>query len=83
MSGGESASIPDVIRKNADKLGHFHANDRNSRGPGSGEVDYKPIADALKEIGYEGYVSVEVFNYSQGPETIARESLSYLHKIWK
>ena len=41
-------------------------------------MDFKPIAAALKEVGYEGYVSVEVFNFDEGPEVIANKSLEYL-----
>ncbi|HOE10737.1 MAG TPA: sugar phosphate isomerase/epimerase family protein [bacterium] len=82
MCGGERDTIPEVIEKNVDLLRHFHANDRNKRGPGFGDVDFKPIAAALKKIGYNGYVSVEVFDYSPDPETIARDSLSYLQKTF-
>jgi sugar phosphate isomerase/epimerase len=48
------------------------------KGPGFGDVDFKPIAAALKEVGYNGYVSVEVFNFDEGPEVIASKSLEYL-----
>jgi sugar phosphate isomerase/epimerase len=43
-------------------------------------VDFGPIADALKEVGYAGDVSVEVFNFEEGPEVIARESRRYLRE---
>jgi len=34
----------------------------------------------LAEISYRGWVSVEVFDMSAGPERIARESLQYMRK---
>jgi sugar phosphate isomerase/epimerase len=74
--------IPDIIRKSAPYLEHFHANDANRQGPGFGDTDYAPIAAALREIGYGGYVSVEVFDFSAGPERIARESLQYLERAF-
>jgi sugar phosphate isomerase/epimerase len=40
-----------------------------------GETDFVPIFEALLRSGYEGYVSVEVFDYSPGAETIARVSI--------
>ena len=76
----ESVAMPDLIRQAAPYLAHFHANDANRRGPGAGDVDFVPIFRTLREIGYAGYVSVEVFDFSQGPETIARESLAYMRR---
>ncbi len=76
----EPAPTPDVIRANADHLFHFHANDVNKRGPGFGDTDFKPIMKALKDVQYTGWVSVEVFDYSPDPDTIARESIRYLRE---
>ncbi len=78
----EAKPIPDIIRENRKHIAHFHANDPNLRGPGFGEVQFEPIAAALEEVGYAGYVSVEVFDYSPDPETIAIQSLEYLRKVF-
>ena len=72
----EGEAIESIIRENSDMFMHFHANDPNLLGPGMGEVDQKPIFAALKEIGYSGWVSVEVFDYSPGVETILSESMA-------
>ncbi|MSU78376.1 MAG: sugar phosphate isomerase/epimerase [Gemmataceae bacterium] len=76
----ETIAIPDLIRTHASRLGHFHANDANRRGPGFGAVDFKPIFEALKEARYTGWVSVEVFDYTPDPITIARESMRYMRE---
>ena len=74
----ESTPIPDIIRKYAPRTGHFHANDPNRRGPGFGDVDFVPIFQALKDSGYDKWVSVEVFDYTPDPETIASRSVQYM-----
>ena len=80
--GSESKPIPQIIRESWPHFGHFHANDKNLKGPGFGEVDFKPIAAALNEVGYNGFVSVEVFNFDEGPEMIATKSLEYLRRTF-
>jgi len=74
----DDAPVPELIRRHARRTGHFHANDVNKRGPGFGATDFVPIFGALQETGYAGWVSVEVFDYSPDPQTIARESLRYM-----
>ncbi|HKA06433.1 MAG TPA: sugar phosphate isomerase/epimerase family protein [Gemmataceae bacterium] len=76
----EAKPVPDVIREFAPWMKHFHANDANRRGPGFGKTDFVPIFKALKDVKYAGWVSVEVFDYTPDPETIARESLRHMRE---
>jgi sugar phosphate isomerase/epimerase len=78
----ESTPIPEIIRKHRRQMYHFHANDPNLRGPGMGDVDFKPILKALKDVHYNGWVSVEVFDFKPDPVTIARESIQYMKRVW-
>ena len=78
----ESKPIPAIIRESWPHFAHFHANDRNLKGPGFGEVDFKPIAAALQEVGYDGFVSVEVFKFEEGAEEIAAKSIEYLRRMF-
>lgn len=74
----ESTPIPELIQRYAGVLAHFHVNDPNRLGPGMGELEFEPILAALGAVDYRGWVSVEVFEYSPGPEKLARDSIRYL-----
>lgn len=77
----EAIPIDQIIRESRDWIAHFHANDANLLGPGMGEVDFDPIFAALKEIGYQDWVSVEVFRYEPGIETICEDSIRYMREV--
>jgi sugar phosphate isomerase/epimerase len=74
----ENQPVDQIIRRHASVLQHFHANDANRRGPGMGEIDFLPILRALQDVEYQGWVSVEVFDYAPGVESLARDSIRYL-----
>ncbi|MHC4536491.1 MAG: sugar phosphate isomerase/epimerase family protein, partial [Planctomycetota bacterium] len=79
----EETPVPDIIRSViADDIGHFHVNDSNLYGPGMGNVDYGPIAEAIKDVGWDKWLSVEVFKYDPDPETIAKKSIEYLRSYF-
>jgi len=77
----ESVPIPELIRQNRKHLIYFHLNDPNLRGPGMGDLKFEPIFAALREIGYDGWASVEPFDYEPGPERLARESFEHVADI--
>lgn len=77
----EKTPIAQIIRDNADAVIHFHANDPNRQGPGMGDVDFVPIFSALHEIGYDDWVSVEVFDYTPGIERLVVESMANMKSV--
>lgn len=76
----EAFSAVELIRRHRNELYHFHANDPNLKGPGFGNTDFVPIFAALKQIDYKGWVSVEVFDYTPDPQTIASKSLENMRR---
>jgi sugar phosphate isomerase/epimerase len=81
FSMGDEAKPREVLlRENASYLAHVHANDVNKLGPGMAEngVDFRKVGDALQDIGYQGYVSVEVFDFTPGADVIASKSIEHL-----
>lgn len=49
------------VRKYGHMLANLHLADSNRHAPGTGHFDFKAVAKALKEIGFEQYCSFEVF----------------------
>lgn len=79
-SSAEGVDIPAAIRRFAPWIRHVHANDSNGYLPGSGEANYDALVAALREVGYEGYLSVEVFDFKPDPRTIAVRSVEFLRR---
>ncbi len=78
----DSKPVPQIIEEAWPHFAYFHANDTNLKGPGFGAVDFRPIAAALKRVGYNGFVSVEVFKFDEGAEVIASKSIRYLREVF-
>lgn len=49
------------VLKYGQALQNLHLADSNRHAPGTGHFDFKGIADALKEVGFDKYCSFEVF----------------------
>jgi sugar phosphate isomerase/epimerase len=78
----ESIPVADIIRSvPVADIGHVHVNDENLYGPGMGQIDYLPIIAALRDIGWDSWLSVEVFKFDPDGETIARKSIDYLKSL--
>jgi sugar phosphate isomerase/epimerase len=74
----ETAPLPGLLRRYMPHIAHVHVNEMDGGYPGSGDFDYGSILRVLQELGYQGYVSAEVFDYRPGATYIARETLRHL-----
>jgi len=73
----EEKNIPNTIRKiGKELLCHIQGNESDRGTPGTGNVDWTGIKEALTEIGYEGAIVIETFG--QVSEEIARAA-----SIWR
>jgi sugar phosphate isomerase/epimerase len=70
----EEADVPAALRAASKDVGHLHFADSNRRPVGEGHTDMTPIVRALREIGYDGYLSAEVFPYPD-PTAAARRTI--------
>ena len=71
----EEFDIAAAIRSGGRAIGHVHFVDSNRRPAGFGHTDFTPIAKALEDIGYDGYLSAEAFPHP-GPEQAASETMA-------
>jgi D-psicose/D-tagatose/L-ribulose 3-epimerase len=57
----EEKNSGDAIRLANDKIYHFHACENDRGIPGTGQVHWNEVAEALKEVKYDGPVVIESF----------------------
>jgi sugar phosphate isomerase/epimerase len=70
----EEADLPRSIRAAGHHVGHVHLADSNRRPAGLGHTAFGPVAEALRQVGYAGYVSAEAFPYPD-PDAAARHTI--------
>jgi D-psicose/D-tagatose/L-ribulose 3-epimerase len=93
----EERSIGDAIRLAGARLRHLHACENDRGTPGMGHVPWREVADACRDIAYEGPVVIETFNdkiktmaravaiwrpLSPSPEFLATEGLRHLRALF-
>ena len=57
----EEDSFSEAIHTAGKYLGHFHIGEANRKVPGSGRLPWNEMAQALKDIGYDGTIVMEPF----------------------
>lgn len=87
----------DAIRQTGQWLRHMHVTDNDRGAPGGGLIDFAAQAQALADVGYDGWVTTEMFilpdvNVSAdltvwraiepGPDEAARAALDYMRRFF-
>jgi len=73
----EEASLAGTFRACGRHVGHVHFADSDRRAVGFGHTDVAPVVAALREIGYEGYLSAEVLPLPDSEAASARTMQSF------
>ncbi len=69
----EESNVAQAILDAGKHTGHVHFADSNRQAMGFGHTDAAPIVAALKEVGYTGYLSAEVFPLPDAHQCAAQE----------
>lgn len=93
----EEKSSAEAIRETRDRLFHFHASENDRGIPGTGQVRWQEISQALNDVHYNGPVVIESFTLSvkeniqsgclwrqtaPDDDTIAQEGLHFLQTLF-
>jgi protein FrlC len=64
-------------------LQHIHLSDVDRLPPGAGRGDFVSLVAALREIGYDGYLTMEIaFNRRDvEPDQVARQAYEYMKPL--
>ncbi len=91
----EETDIAEAFRTAGDKLFYVHIADSNRAAPGRGHIDFRPIAQALRDVGYNSYLSMELLPAAADPFAVltgsrqdefydqyTEESIAYLRRLF-
>jgi sugar phosphate isomerase/epimerase len=79
-----SEDIPAQITKLAAHIRHFHFEDiaatrvHHHLVPGTGAIDFRPILESIRAIGYDGWITVELYPFVNDPDAAARQARAVL-----
>ncbi len=67
-----------LVERHFELIRHIHVNEMDGRHPGAGDYDFKPLLRVLQRRNYQGWVSLEAFDFTPGPDKVVEASLRYL-----
>lgn len=77
----------DWVAKMSSHTVHYHLEDiaetrvHQHLIPGHGAIDFKKTIDAIKQTGYDGWLTVELYPYIDDPDGAAREAKEFLQRL--
>jgi len=82
-----SDPLPDTIKRLASFTRHYHLEDIAATRvhehliPGDGAIDFRRVLDAIRETGYDGWLTVELYPYLDDPDAAGRASRDHLTSL--
>ena len=72
----EEKSVTEALKSYGDTLGHIHISENDRSTPGKGDIKWDETFQAIKDIGYDGYLTIEAFG-------LALPELAAATMIWR
>ena len=94
----EEKSITEAIAAGRTTINHVHISENDRSTPGTGSVDWDTTFASLKEIGYDGWLTIEAFGQAlpalipatkiwrrmyETEEQLARDGLAFIRRRWE
>ncbi len=79
--------LPTQIAKLAPLTRHYHVEDiaetrvHHHLVPGTGAIDFEPVFDAIRQTGYDGWITVELYPFVDDPDEAARQAIDHLRPL--
>jgi sugar phosphate isomerase/epimerase len=77
-TAGETETAPALVQRYLPFIRHVHLNEMDGRRPGAGNYPFATLLQALERLRYNGWLSVEVFDFKPDGETVARLAREFL-----
>lgn len=74
--------VPAELRQLGDRIGMIHGKDTDGKMLGEGRVDFKSVSDAIRDIGYDGYIVLETPT-GDDPNAANAQNLAFVKKLGK
>ena len=81
-----SEDLPRAIAKLAPHIRHYHVEDiaatrvHHHLVPGTGAIDFAEVIAAIRQTGYDGWITVELYPFQDDPDAAARQALDVLRR---
>jgi sugar phosphate isomerase/epimerase len=72
-----------LIERYLPYIRHVHLNELDGRYPGSGAYEFLPVLKTLRRLDYNGWLSVEVFDFKPDGETVAGKAAQFVRQLEK